>query len=56
MGWHVAAFVALPLVAVLVYGWYLGELRRDNFWLPLITGFVVGLCIVAVFPFIFFYF
>ena len=55
MGWHVAGFLILPLLGMLAYGWYLSEWKRDNFWALLILGFLIGIGVVALFPFSFLY-
>lgn len=51
LGWPVALAVLLPLAGVLLHGFVLGEHRRDNFWLLVITGVLVAIGVVAVFPF-----
>lgn len=50
LGLPVAVAVLLPLFTILVYGFALGEHRRQNFWLLLISGFVIGIGVVAGFP------
>jgi hypothetical protein len=55
VGWRVAAFVALPLLGILGYGFFLSEWKRENYWLLLILGFFVAVGVVAAFPFVFQY-
>jgi len=43
LGWPVAACVFVPLAGMLVYGFILGEQRRETFWLLVITGFLLGI-------------
>lgn len=51
LGWHVAGFLAVPLLGFLAYGWKLGEWRRENYWLLLILGIILGFAVVALFPY-----
>lgn len=56
LGWHVAAFLTVPLLGMLVYGVILGEYERENFWLVLILGFVLAVAVAAAFPLTFIHF
>jgi hypothetical protein len=51
LGWHVAAFLAVPLLGYLAYGFILEEHRRDNYWLLGIWMIVLGIAVVVIFPF-----
>ncbi len=53
MGWHVAGFLALPLLGLLAYGWKLGEWKRENYWLLMILGIVLSVIVLLGFPFVF---
>lgn len=50
LGWPLAGAVALPLLGILIHGFVLGEQRRENFWLMVITGFVLGILSVMGLP------
>jgi lipopolysaccharide export LptBFGC system permease protein LptF len=50
-GWYFAGFLAVPFLGMLVYGWVLGEWRRENYWLLLILGIILGFAVVVLFPF-----
>lgn len=55
MGWHVAGFLAVPLLGLLAYGGVLGEWNRDNYWLLVILGIVLSVVVLLGFPFVFLY-
>lgn len=48
--WPVAACIALPLIWMLLYGFVLGEQRRENFWLLMVTGLILGIGAVVLLP------
>ena len=51
LGWRVAAILAVPLLAMFIYGGLLSEWERENYWLVLVFGFVLAVVIVIGFPF-----
>jgi len=55
LGWHVAAFLAVPLLGYVAYGVILKEHRRENWWLLLILIIVLDIAVVIAFPFAFLY-
>lgn len=51
LGWRVAAILAVPLLAMFLYGGLLSEWERENYWLILVLGFVLAVVVVVAFPF-----
>jgi len=48
--WPVAVCIALPLIWMLFYAFVLGEQRRENFWLLMVTGLILGIGAVVLLP------
>lgn len=50
MGWHLAAVVAAPLLTVFLFGYFLGEWSRDDYWVLLFVHLIVGFGAIVLLP------
>lgn len=52
VGWHLGAVVAVPLLGVFVFGYFLDEWSREDYWVLLFIQFILGFGAIFLFPLI----